>query len=43
MIMPNWCSLSKAFDKVHYLKNSIIQSTNILEKLTCCTLDKLYM
>ena len=41
--MPNWCYLSKDFDKLHYLKNSIIQSINILGKLICCILDKLYM
>ena len=41
--MPNWCNLSKSLDNEHYIKNSIIQSTNILEKLTCCILDKLYM
>ena len=27
--MPNWCSLSKDFDKKHYLKNSIIQSSQL--------------
>lgn len=27
--MPNWCSLSKALDKMHYLKNSIIKSSQL--------------
>lgn len=32
--MPNWADLSKPFDKSHYLKNSVIKSS----QLKCCFL-----
>ena len=41
--MPNWCSLSKSIDNEHYPKNSIIKSNNVLDELTICLSNRLYM